>query len=163
MSIFGLLAPISRLLKVKDVDIYDNVFRLHSKLTVMLFLAFSALVSAHEFFGKPMDCVGSDMRQVDPYFNNYCWINGTYTLIFAKSGKGKNLQRNIFRWCSVVLEKEKEAQQLVEIKWHMGCQDRLDKNADTTCIINGLTLFCLGRRYSFTFRRMCGRTGNTDV
>lgn len=84
----GLLAPISRLLKVKDVDIYDGVFRLHTKLTVMIFLAFSALVSANEFFGKPMDCVGSDMRQVDPYFNNYCWINGTYTLVPTfKNGK----------------------------------------------------------------------------
>lgn len=83
----GILAPISRLIKVKDIDIYDNVFRMHSKLTVMLFLAFSALVSAHEFFGKPMDCVGSDMRQVDPYFNNYCWINGTYTLSLPKNGE----------------------------------------------------------------------------
>lgn len=80
MSMFGLLAPFSRLLKVKDVDIYDTIFRLHSKLSVLVFLAFSALVSANEFFGKPMDCVGSDMHQVDPYFNNYCWVNGTFTV-----------------------------------------------------------------------------------
>lgn len=96
MSMLGLLAPFARLLKPKEVDIYGTVFRLHCKLTVLLFLAFSALVSAHEFFGKPMDCVGSDLHQVDPYINNYCWINGTFTVSMSQASEYMRMSGELY-------------------------------------------------------------------
>lgn len=88
------------MLKVKDVDIYNSVFMMHTKLTVVFLLVFSVLgtyfaafyetphctflsisfsVSAHEFFGKPINCIIGD-KDLQTFAENNCWINGTFTM-----------------------------------------------------------------------------------
>lgn len=75
---FTLLKPFTTLLKVKKVDIYNNVFRLHSKVTVMILIIFSGLVSAKEYFGNPIDCL-CDKGVSKSFAEKLCWILGTYT------------------------------------------------------------------------------------
>lgn len=77
-TIFSLLQPFASLLKSKQIDIYNNVFKLHTKITVTLLLAFSVLVSAKEYFGTPIDCLYDNKERKD-FVDNLCWINGTYT------------------------------------------------------------------------------------
>lgn len=87
-SVLTVLRPIAKQLTIKDIDIYNHVFQLHTKLTFLLLLACSALVSAHEFFGKTIDCSGSQDRQEKrkEFYDNLCWINGTYTVASGWSG-----------------------------------------------------------------------------
>lgn len=74
MSVFNAISPIFKLLRVKNVDIYNAVFKLNTRLTVMLLLIFSVLVSAHEILGEPMQCDSGEK------LNDICWINGTYII-----------------------------------------------------------------------------------
>lgn len=77
MSFLNVLKPISKLLKLHNVDIYNNVFKLNTKLTVTFLLAFSVLVTAYEFFGKPMDCYLQE-SSMKAFVDNLCFINGTF-------------------------------------------------------------------------------------
>lgn len=86
-SVLAILRPFGSLLRVRDVDIFDGVFKMHSKLTVLLLLAFSALVSANECFGKPMDCVGDRTGDRKAFYDNLCWINGTFTVAPVALGR----------------------------------------------------------------------------
>lgn len=77
MSFLYALAPIKKLLKTKNVDISNNVFKLYTKLTVTFLLAFCVLVTARELFGKPVDCYITD-KSLKDFADSLCWINGTY-------------------------------------------------------------------------------------
>lgn len=120
-SVLSVLRPIAKQLTFKDIDIYNHVFQLHTKLTFLLLLACSALVSAHEFFGKTIDCSasgGNDKRKA--FYDNLCWINGTYTVASGwhgrqgvhytapgvNGGHGANEQRTYhqyYQWVNLVL------------------------------------------------------------
>lgn len=75
--IYSILLPIAKLLKFKDIEIYNNVFKLHSKVTVGILLGFSVLISATQYFGTPIDCITDDLKH-ESTIEKYCWIKGTY-------------------------------------------------------------------------------------
>lgn len=71
------LAPLARFWRRKNVNIYDTVFKLHSKATVCFLFACVVFLSANEYFRVRIDCVdstGKHKQQLD----NYCWMMGTY-------------------------------------------------------------------------------------
>merc|ERR1712212_331922 len=64
--------------KPEKVAIDNLVFRLHYKVTVILLVVFSAMVTAKQYFGDPIECFvqGVPAKTV----STYCWVHGTYTL-----------------------------------------------------------------------------------
>ena len=56
------------------------VFNLHCKVTVILLLVFSAIISAGQFIGDPIDCVVEDFDNLASIMDTYCWIHSTFTL-----------------------------------------------------------------------------------
>ncbi|XP_075149432.1 innexin inx5-like [Haematobia irritans] len=75
---YDAVKPLSKYLQFKSVRIYDLIFTLHSKCTVVILLTCTILLSAKQYFGEPINCI-SDEKQLD-YVNSYCWTMGTYIL-----------------------------------------------------------------------------------
>ena len=55
--VFELFGSVRRLVKLDEVCIDNNVFRLHYKATVIFLIAFSLLVTSNQYFGDPIDCI----------------------------------------------------------------------------------------------------------
>ena len=56
------------------------VFNLHCKVTTIILLVFSAIISAGQFIGDPIDCVVEDFDNLASIMDTYCWIHSTFTL-----------------------------------------------------------------------------------
>ncbi|CAH2231976.1 jg4037 [Pararge aegeria aegeria] len=88
-----LFMPFRSLLKLGNVCTDNNIFRMHYKLTVIILLVFTLLVSTKQFFGEPIHCMSdSDKDHDKEAMNSYCWIYGTYTLKSSLAGiEGKHI------------------------------------------------------------------------
>lgn len=67
------------LVRFSTIRTDNNVFRLHYRFTGLVLFTCSVLVSATQFFGKPIYCVTHDAVP-EKVMNTYCWIEGTITL-----------------------------------------------------------------------------------
>ena len=52
----SLFEPLKKLCQQEKVAIDNNVFRLHYKVTVILFILFTGMLTAKQYFGDPIDC-----------------------------------------------------------------------------------------------------------
>lgn len=75
---FQAILPLTKYLKSKSVNIYDFAFALHCKVTVVILLTFTILVSARQFFGQPIECM-ADEKNLE-YVNLFCWTLGSFIL-----------------------------------------------------------------------------------
>lgn len=75
LEIFG---SIKDLLKIDRVSIDNNFFRLHYKVTFIVLIVCTLLVTSNQYIGDPIDCITGDVpsRAMD----SYCWIYSTYTV-----------------------------------------------------------------------------------
>lgn len=85
----NVLSSLRGLLRIQSISIDSNIDQLHYKVTVIILLAFSILITGGQFFGQPMDCDFPDY----PYhsLNTYCYIHSTFLSkqSFADVGNGK--------------------------------------------------------------------------
>lgn len=65
-------------LKLDPCWIDNNIFRLHYKATVLIFLGCSLLVTARQYFGDPIDCIVDGVP--GSIMDTYCWIHSTFTI-----------------------------------------------------------------------------------
>jgi cytochrome b subunit of formate dehydrogenase len=79
VDVFGSLRSI---VKLDQVSIDNNVFRLHYKATVIFLVACSLLVTSRQYFGDPIDCIQRDDIPQN-VIDTYCWIHSTFTLPHA--------------------------------------------------------------------------------
>ena len=57
----------------------DNFcFRLHYKVTFLIFVTCSLLVSSKQYIGDPIDCMVDGVP--DKLMDTYCWIHSTYSV-----------------------------------------------------------------------------------
>ena len=76
LSVFG---GIKHLVKFSHVKNDNVVFRLHYHFTVAFLLASSAIITARQYVGNPIDCThGKDIPE--DVLNTYCWIHSTWTV-----------------------------------------------------------------------------------
>ncbi|KAL1396294.1 hypothetical protein pipiens_010620 [Culex pipiens pipiens] len=73
-----LTQPLRELLKTKEVDATNAVWRLHSRATVFTLAFFTILLSARSYFGEPIDCIASIASDYRKSMNNFCWVLGTF-------------------------------------------------------------------------------------
>ncbi|XP_023213455.1 innexin inx2-like isoform X2 [Centruroides sculpturatus] len=60
--------------------VIDNyVFQLHYRLTVIILIAFSLLVTGRQYFGDPIDCISKDDIPSD-LLDTFCWIHTTFSV-----------------------------------------------------------------------------------
>lgn len=72
------------LVKLEQIHTDNNVFKLHYKVTVILLLAFSVLLTSKQYFGDPIDCDVEERKEV---IDTFCWISGTFTVKRTLNGK----------------------------------------------------------------------------
>ncbi|EDW07396.1 innexin inx5 [Drosophila mojavensis] len=75
---YSAVKPLSKYLQFKSIRIYDAVFTIHSKCTVVILLTCSLLLSARQYFGDPIQCI-SEEKNIN-YVQSYCWTMGTYII-----------------------------------------------------------------------------------
>ncbi|RWS05636.1 Innexin inx2-like protein [Dinothrombium tinctorium] len=77
--VFDVFGSLRSVIKLDQVCIDNNVFRLHYKATVIILIACSLLVTSRQYFGDPIDCISND-DVPKKVFNTFCWIHATFTL-----------------------------------------------------------------------------------
>ncbi|EDX02809.1 innexin inx5 isoform X1 [Drosophila yakuba] len=82
---YSAVKPLSKYLQFKSIRIYDAVFTIHSKCTVVILLTCSLLLSARQYFGDPIQCI-SEEKNIE-YIQSYCWTMGTYILKLDNFGE----------------------------------------------------------------------------
>lgn len=85
---FDVFGSVKGLLKIDNVCIDNNIFRLHYKATVIILVAFSLLVTSRQYIGDPIDCIVDDVPL--NIMDTYCWIYSTFTIpnrVGARIGK----------------------------------------------------------------------------
>ena len=75
-------ASLKSLLQPKRCLIDNITFRLHYQLTFALLCFFSLMQTLTQFFGNPIQCYNSDLKneELAKVMNTYCWVHGTFTL-----------------------------------------------------------------------------------
>ena len=76
---FDIFGSVKGMLRLDDVRTDNNVFRLHYKVTTVMLIIFSLLVTSHQYIGDPIDCY-STSEVPSNVFDSYCWIHATFTV-----------------------------------------------------------------------------------
>jgi len=66
------------LLKLDRVNIDNNVFRLHYKVSVLVLAVATMLNGARQYIGDPIDCMAEDIP--GGLLDIYCWIHHTFSI-----------------------------------------------------------------------------------
>ena len=75
-DVFGELA---KFFKFDSCKIDNSGFRLHYKMTVMVFTAAAILVASQQYIGDPIDCM-MEGKFPDDMVDHYCWITSTFSV-----------------------------------------------------------------------------------
>ncbi|XP_050436259.1 innexin inx2 [Adelges cooleyi] len=87
---FDVFGSVKGLLKIDNICIDNNIFRLHYKATVIILVAFSLLVTSRQYIGDPIDCIVDDVPL--NVMDTYCWIYSTFTVPNRVAGRiGKDV------------------------------------------------------------------------
>lgn len=87
---FDVFGSVKGLLKIDSVCIDNNIFRLHYKVTVIILVSFSLLVTSRQYIGDPIDCIVDDVPL--NIMDTYCWIYSTFTIPNRLGGRiGKDV------------------------------------------------------------------------
>lgn len=87
---FDVFGSVKGLLKIDQVCIDNNIFRLHYKATVIILVAFSLLVTSRQYIGDPIDCIVDEIPL--NVMDTYCWIYSTFTIPNRLGGRiGKDV------------------------------------------------------------------------
>ena len=78
-SMLHLFLGLKSLVKVSRFHTDCSVFRLHYRVTVMVLLAFTFIVTSRQYIGAAIMCVHTEEIPKE-VLNTYCWIHPTYTL-----------------------------------------------------------------------------------
>ncbi|XP_065169616.1 innexin inx2 [Atheta coriaria] len=89
---FDVFGSVKGLLKIDQVCIDNNIFRLHYKATVIVLVAFSLLVTSRQYIGDPIDCIVDEIPL--NVMDTYCWIYSTFTIPNRLTGRiGQDMVR----------------------------------------------------------------------
>jgi len=75
---FDVFGHVKDFIKLDEICIDNNVFRLHYKATFVILLTASTLVTAKQYIGDPIDCIVEDVPQ--GVMDTYCWIHSTFSV-----------------------------------------------------------------------------------
>jgi len=77
-EMFDVFGVVKGFIKLDNICIDNNVFRLHYKATYVILLTASAMVTAKQYIGDPIDCIVEEIPQ--NVMDTYCWIHSTFSV-----------------------------------------------------------------------------------
>jgi len=75
---FDVFGSVKGLIKLDQICIDNNVFRLHYKASFIILVTCSLLVTSKQYIGDPIDCIVEEVPQ--GVMDTYCWIHSTFSL-----------------------------------------------------------------------------------
>ena len=78
MSVFGNLGDVGNFIGFDTHCLDGPIFRLHTKVTVIIIMTFVTIVLTGQYVGDPIDCVVEDIPS--SVMDTYCRIHSTFTL-----------------------------------------------------------------------------------
>jgi len=75
---FDIFGSVKGLIKLDEICIDNNIFRLHYKATFIVLVTCSLLVTSRQYIGDPIDCIVEEIPQ--NVMDTYCWIHSTYSV-----------------------------------------------------------------------------------
>ncbi|CAL8126468.1 unnamed protein product [Orchesella dallaii] len=81
---FDIFGQIRALIKKGSVNIDNNIFSLHYRLTVLVIFMFSVIVGSRKYFGDPIDCTAPN-DDIARIVDNFCWFNN-FIIVPRESG-----------------------------------------------------------------------------
>lgn len=82
---FDVFGSLQKFLKFDPILIDNNIFRLHYKGTVLVFVTASLLVTSGQYIGDPIDCIVDGIP--GGIMDTYCWIHSTFSIPSRWAGK----------------------------------------------------------------------------
>lgn len=76
----GFFDSLRSVLKTSQTNIDSEVFKLHYKVTFIILMAASLLVTGREYFGDAITCIPPGEEYMQKIVDTYCWIHATFTL-----------------------------------------------------------------------------------
>lgn len=106
----GLFKQVSGFLKLDAIWIDNNIFRLHYKATVIVYVLASLLVTSRQYIGDPIDCIVDEIP--GNVMDTYCWIHSTFSIPNRWTGKlGKDIPHP-------GISPEADLEEGTEVKYH---------------------------------------------
>ncbi|XP_022182075.1 innexin inx2-like [Myzus persicae] len=85
-----IFSSVKGLVKLDTVCIDNNIFRLHYKVTVIVLVIFSLIVTTRQYVGDPIDCLVNGVPT--HIMDSFCWIHSTFTVDKKVRGRiGKDI------------------------------------------------------------------------
>merc|ERR1712117_863425 len=134
------------------VKIDNWMFRLHYVASVIIFVAYSGIVTLNTYVGDPIDCIHNrDNEDWGDYLDWFCYIHGTESLKYPKMGathptvgvfecvdeKGNEVEGSDcvethahYMWVSMVVLIQAGISYLPRYLWHSWEGGRMKKNLD---------------------------------
>jgi len=75
---FDVFGSVKGLIKLDEICIDNNVFRLHYKATFIALVTASLLVTSKQYIGDPIDCIVEEVP--GGVMDTYCWIHSTFSV-----------------------------------------------------------------------------------
>jgi len=75
---FDVFGSVKGLIKLDQICIDNNIFRLHYKATFIILVTASLLVTSKQYIGDPIDCIVEEIPQ--GVMDTYCWIHSTFSV-----------------------------------------------------------------------------------
>ena len=76
----GFFDSLKNVLRADKTKIDNEVFRLHYKVTFLILVTASLLVTGREYFGDSISCIPPGEEYMQKIVDTYCWIHATFTL-----------------------------------------------------------------------------------
>lgn len=76
----SIISALKSLVHYPDVIIDNSTFRLHYRITTVILIACSILVTATQLFGDPIKCIPPKSDIEEDFLNTYCWIHTTFSV-----------------------------------------------------------------------------------
>ncbi|KAB7504538.1 Innexin unc-7 [Armadillidium nasatum] len=80
-----LFRSLNNFFKIDEIVIDNNIFKLHYKVTGVLLITCSLLVTERQYLGDPIDCITDKVPA--ELMDTYCWIHSTYTVTNLSNAK----------------------------------------------------------------------------
>jgi len=81
LDVFG---SVKGLIKLDQICIDNNIFRLHYKASFIILVTASLLVTSKQYIGDPIDCIVEEIPQ--GVMDTYCWIHSTFSVPCEDTG-----------------------------------------------------------------------------
>ena len=117
---YQLFQSLKGFIKPPSCVIDNSFYRLHYRFSVLILLAFSLIITARQYIGDPIECIGHEKAIPTKMLDTFCWIHTTFSIDSAWHKKvgvevpypgvenSKNLKENrtyhaYYQWVCFVL------------------------------------------------------------